>query len=972
MRKLLFFVLMLCGFGQLLNAQQRCARFESILVDACGAPEGGNEMFRFMVGPNDLNTSNLSVTWSSNPWLGVCQDALTAQVVQALNRTITHCGLLVEPVGGLLPAGKDVLFITSEHMDTLSASFSNLQDTLIVVFQCGNATTGHFKNYQAGSGPRTTILTFSGANGGSDTATYNVDSLVNLAGNHAASDGASVGFTDGVATSYYCLPGCQADVPVTTATITTNDTTTCAGLPVQLNARALNFARVHWEGGTGTFDFPDSLNPVYTPGANEIYPVSLIFKSYTRCTGDSVADTLVISKFAITADAGSDFSICQGTSSPLNPTGGNSYTWDASPYLDCTNCTSPNANPTSNTTFYVTIIDANSCSSRDSVTVSVNLNDSLSTTTPNDSICENGSAALNVYSSNGYSWTVDPSLTCTNCATPTATPATTTTYTVASTGICPKQLQITVTVIQPGVISITNNNATITCATTSIALTASSTNGSVSYDWGGGITGAINTVSAAGTYSVTSTDALLGCTATASATVGVNTTAPDASVAAPGSLSCTVLSVTLTASSTTTGATYNWGAGVTSATNTVTTGGIYTVTVTDPANGCTATAAATVTSAAGAISLTPATTNATCGNANGSVSVTASAGSAPYHYSWTTNDTTATVSNLGAGTYTVTVTDGAGCSAISSITVTASNNLSLISPTVVNTTCGLSNGSITSGGASGVGPYHFHWNTPDTTATIQNLAGGNYQVTVTDALGCSASASFAVSTSTGTSVSIQSDKQIICPGDTAHICATTTHGGYQWNGGATTSCINVTAAGNYYLTVTDNPNCTAESNHVSISTYPSPSIQITVNGDTLTALNGITYQWYLNGTIIPNATSPVYIAPVSGNYSVALTDNHGCRAVSNATHVSVGITVIGDDNDVKVYPNPLEGIEWQMEVAEQLIGSLCEVFDIEGKVIYKAEISSPVMHIDAATAKGMYILRIATDKGNYVKKLIKM
>ncbi|HWB63473.1 MAG TPA: hypothetical protein VG603_08190, partial [Chitinophagales bacterium] len=61
---LLFFVFI--GFVANIQAQS-CAQVESVLVDACGSPEGRNEMFRFKVGANDLNTANLTVTWSSNP-----------------------------------------------------------------------------------------------------------------------------------------------------------------------------------------------------------------------------------------------------------------------------------------------------------------------------------------------------------------------------------------------------------------------------------------------------------------------------------------------------------------------------------------------------------------------------------------------------------------------------------------------------------------------------------------------------------------------------------------------------------------------------------------------------------------------------------------------------------------------------------------------------------------------------------------
>ncbi|PKP49042.1 MAG: hypothetical protein CVT95_03815, partial [Bacteroidetes bacterium HGW-Bacteroidetes-12] len=72
------------------NFYSQCFEIESILVDACGSVEGENEMVRFSVGNTALNTANLNVSWANtvNPWLGICQNATTANAVTALNTTI--------------------------------------------------------------------------------------------------------------------------------------------------------------------------------------------------------------------------------------------------------------------------------------------------------------------------------------------------------------------------------------------------------------------------------------------------------------------------------------------------------------------------------------------------------------------------------------------------------------------------------------------------------------------------------------------------------------------------------------------------------------------------------------------------------------------------------------------------------------------------------------------------------------------
>src|SRR5258706_43928 len=129
---------------------------------------------------------------------------------------------------------------------------------------------------------------------------------------------------------------------------------------------------------------------------------------------------------------------------------------------------------------------------------------------------------------------------------------------------------------------------------TTLFRSASSTTIGVTYDWGGGVTTATKTVSTPGPYSVTITDPSNGCMAAASVTVIQNINNPDISIAAPADLTCTVTNVTLTASSLTTGVTYDWGGGVTTATNAVNSAGSYSVTVTDATNGCTASASTTV------------------------------------------------------------------------------------------------------------------------------------------------------------------------------------------------------------------------------------------------------------------------------------------------------------------------------------------------------------------------------------------
>jgi hypothetical protein len=128
----------------------------------------------------------------------------------------------------------------------------------------------------------------------------------------------------------------------------------------------------------------------------------------------------------------------------------------------------------------------------------------------------------------------------------------------------------------------------LTCTRTSITLTANSTTSGATFAWSGGGTGSTKSVSAQGTYSVTATDPANGCTASISVSVSQNITPPNLTIDLPATLTCSVTSVTLTAHSTTSGATFAWGGGGTGPTKVVTGPATYSVTVTDTNNGCTA------------------------------------------------------------------------------------------------------------------------------------------------------------------------------------------------------------------------------------------------------------------------------------------------------------------------------------------------------------------------------------------------
>jgi gliding motility-associated-like protein len=529
--------------------------------------------------------------------------------------------------------------------------------------------------------------------------------------------------------------------------------------------------------------------------------------------------------------------------------------------------------------YSVIVTHASGCTASATVTVIQNtVPPTVSVNTPATLTCATPSQTLTTTSQNGVTFVWND-----NSTNPSLVVSTGGTYSVTATNAAGCTASATIVVNQtstPPTVTIATPTP-LTCIVTSSTLTASSPN-NVTYLWDNSAATATNTVTTAGQYSVTATDGA-GCTATASVTITQNTTPPGVSIATPVQLTCTVASVTLTASSPD-NVTYTWASG-SGATNTVTTAGPYTVTATNSA-GCTATASATVTQniIPPTVSIaTPAQINCT----NNSVTLTASSPD-NVTYQWDNASITATSTVTGAGTYTVTATNAAGCTATTSATVTENKTAPTVSIAAPATlTCANALVTIT---ASSPDNVTYVWSS-GTGATATTSSAGTYSVTATGANGCTATASAIVAQDVAKpTVGIAQPDTITCSAGkiTLTANAANTNATFEWSNAADSAITEVTTAGTYYVTVTNPTNGCAAIDSVSVAAntnapgvYAGEDTVLSTGGVLLTATSAsgnVNFEWSNQAT---TATTNITQA---GTFAVVATDTtNGCSSTDSVT-----------------------------------------------------------------------------------------
>ena len=563
----------------------------------------------------------------------------------------------------------------------------------------------------------------------------------------------------------------------------------------------------------------------------------------------------------------------------------------------------------------VTITDANNCSATASIIVTEPTTLLVSTSLIDNVSCNGGADGSASASASGgtppynYQWSASAG----NQTTATATnlPAGTHIISVTDDNGCVATADVTVS--EPAALTATTTlNSNVSCFGLSDgSATVSVTGGTPAYSylWDNGEVTATAIALAAGNHAVTVTDAN-GCSDIATINIS-EPTLLTASTSVDNNVSCNGgndASATVTAAGGTPGYSYQWDAaagGQTTATASNLSAGTYSVTVTDD-NGCSTTASVTITEPAVLQASVSLGNNVSCnGGADGSATASASGGTPAYGYQWSASaggQTTATASNLPAGTHIVTITDANNCSATASIIVTEPTTLLVSTSLIDNVSCnGGADGSASASASGGTPPYVYQWSASagnQTTATATNLPAGTHIITVTDNNGCVATADVTVSEPAALAASASLNSNVSCFGLSDGSATVSVTGGtpaysYLWDNGEVTATATALAAGNHAVTVTDANGCTdiatinisepplltattAVDNNVSCNGGNDAIAMVTATGGT----SGYSYQW---DAAAGNQTTATAINLSAGTYSVTVTDDNGCSTTASVT-----------------------------------------------------------------------------------------
>ncbi|MBC7776735.1 MAG: T9SS type A sorting domain-containing protein [Phycisphaerae bacterium] len=494
-----------------------------------------------------------------------------------------------------------------------------------------------------------------------------------------------------------------------------------------------------------------------------------------------------------------------------------------------------------------------------------------------------------------------------------------------------------------------------------------------------------------GTYTVTVKSTANGCTKTVDLVASQDVIIPVADAGSDKSVSCISSSIQLDGNGIPMSVTYFWsGPGIGANNETlqnpiVTQTGVYTLIVTNPANGCTSSDQMEVIADA---SLPTAEAQVvgkiTCASLTVPLIANTNAFNATFLWTGPNGFSSPQQFTVAAfpGTYLLVVTAPNGCSNSDVVEVLKAPDLEVTNDPVVVGCDGVITSCVNA--SSGTPPYAYHWSNGSTTNCAIYTGSSTVAVSVTDAAGCFFQNSEDVVVPPV--LAVEFDPIVInCTSTTLVICATATGGvlpySYTWSNGDTGKCGTFNTGGSISVSVTDAVGCETTIGVV-ITQPPVIGLNSVVQDESapnahngsigLTVTGGIgpfVYSWN-NGATTQNLSGLA-----GGTYTVTITDAAtGCTKVASFT-----VNTVSDTEEAALFeqfllsPNPTEGLASLSVKLRETANLRVEIRDVAGRLIWEkpAVITHALdLPIDLSNSPaGMYTVSVWVENQAFVRKL---
>jgi len=496
------------------------------------------------------------------------------------------------------------------------------------------------------------------------------------------------------------------------------------------------------------------------------------------------------------------------------------------------------------------------------------------------------------------------------------------TVTVTDKNGCTAAPASSVIIGQPAAaLNITSPAATLTSPTCnngtngSIDITVSGGTTPYTYAWTNGTNAADPTGLAAGSYSVTVTDAK-GCTIIGGPYTLTNPAVPVFTASGISGTTCNALTGTVTLTGTGTGTVrVDGGAPVNSpATYTTLAAGYHTAIFTVTATGCTASTSFIINNTNSDLTGTAVVTDALCFGQTGSAVVTGFGGTGPYQYNidnlgyGTATASPVTYSPLAVGSHNVKIKDSNGCTYTVAFDIDQPVRLVAQISSFTNVLCNAAtNGTATAVATGGTAPYTYSWSNGQTTATATGLAAGTlYTVTITDANGCNTTASVTLSQPTAITLTEVSKTDPTCYGSNTGSINLGVSGGtapytYAWSNGFNGQDPQNLLAGTYTVVVTDANGCFATQTFVlgqpaalilNASGIVNTQCNALAGSVTLTEASNTAGTFTITGGTPQTGTTATFANLKAGFYTATFTATAtGCTATTTFNIININSTL---------------------------------------------------------------------------------